>query len=130
MKTYPLQVHQYQRVQKLSRQQLIPAMVVSVHEILALLSALTVTTILIVLSAWLAPMTSDNFLGAITWGLGFIFLALATDNNNRMAILQLTTGIALLALALLQLSVSPEFANISGAIVSTWLAFAVFRQLR
>ena len=105
-------------------------MVISVREILALLSALMVTTAFVLLSAWLAPMTSDNYLGACNWGLGFIFLALATNNRKRTAILQLVTGVALLTLALLQLTVSPDFAKISGAIVSTWLAFAVFRKLR
>lgn len=56
--------------------------------------------------------------------------ALTVSSRKRPAILQLTMGIALLVLALLQVAASPDFILVSGALVTTWVAVTVFRQLQ
>jgi len=129
MKSYTIPM-QGQRFQAGSKPHLLPIMAISTRELLALLSAVTVATAFVLLSVWVAGMATDNLIAASTWGMGFIFLALASDNRQLIAILQLTTGVALIGLALLQITVSPDFTIISGALLSTWVAFTVFRQLR
>jgi len=130
MKTYTYVMQHDQRFQTGNQPQLIPIVATSTRELLALLSAVTVATAFVLLIVWLAGMLTDNLVGAGTWGLGFIFLALATDNRKLIAILQVTTGVTLMGLALLQIMVSPDFTIVSGALLSTWVAFAVFRLLR
>ncbi len=96
MNTYPVSVQQAQRLQTGSRQQLIPAMIVSSRETLALWGAVMAAMALVLFSVWAASTATNNLIAGGTWGLGFIFLGLAADNRKRTAILQLTMGIALL----------------------------------
>ena len=130
MSTYLLPVELKQLIQTEARQQLFPVMAVSARGILALLIAVTAATAFALISVWVAAVLTVDLIDAGTWGLGFIFLGLATDNRRRTAILQLITGIVLLGLALLQAIVSPDFTIVSGAVVTSWVAFTVFRQLR
>ena len=130
MNTYPVSIQQAQRLQTGSRQQLIPAMIVSSRETLALWGAVMAAMALVLFFVWVASTATNNLIAGGTWGLGFIFLGLAADNRKRTAILQLTMGIALLGLALLQVAVSPDFILVSGTLIATWVAVTVFRQLQ
>jgi len=130
MNTYPVSIQQAQLFQTGSRSQLTPALTVYTRKTLALLGAVMAAIALILLLVWVASMATNNLVAAGAWGLGFIFLGLATDSRKRPAILRLTMGIALLGLALLQVTVSPGFTLVSGALVTTWVAVRVFRQLR
>ena len=130
MKTYPVSIQQAQLLQTGARRQLISALTVSSRKTLALLGAVTAATILVLLFTWLAGMVTSNLIGVSTWGLGFIFLGQAVDNCKWRAISHLSMGVALLGLALLQLTVSPDFTIVSGALVTTWVAVTVFRQLQ
>jgi hypothetical protein len=130
MSTYTAPIQENRRFQTSSVQERIPAMAISIREILALLSAVTVATAIVMLSVWVAGMEVTAILGASTWGVGFIFLGLAVDNREPTALLQLGTGVALLVLAWLQNTVSPDYTIVSGVVLATWLAVAVFRRLR
>lgn len=130
MNTYPVSVQQAQLLQTGAGRQRIPVMTVSSRETLAFSGTVMAVTILVLLFAWVVSMATNNLVAAGTWGLGFIFLGLATDSPRRSAILQLAMGIALLVLALLQVAVWPGFALVSGALITTWVALMVFRQLR
>ena len=102
---------------------------VHIQTILASLGALTTATAIVLLSVWMAGVEISNMVDASTWGLGLIFLGLAVDNRKPTAIFQVATGMALLVLAWLQHTVSPDFTIVSGVLVATWVAVRVFRQL-
>ena len=105
MKTFSVSIHDNLNLQSASSRGLIPAMVASMRDIIALTSAGLAAIAVITLSVWAAGLEINTFLGVITWGLGFIFLGLAVDNDGRVALFQLITGVAFLILALLQNSV-------------------------
>lgn len=109
---------------------IVPVMSVSIREMLAMLSALSAATGIVLLSVWVAGMEINNIIGAATWGLSFIFFGLAVDNRKRIALWQLLTGIALLSFALLQNFVSPDFTIATGVLLAIWVAVGMFRQLR
>ena len=74
-------------------------------------------------------MGISTFLGVSSWGTGFIFLGLAVDNRGPLALFQVASGVALAVFALLQNSLSPNFFLLSGVLLASWVAFAVFRRL-
>ena len=121
MKTYFQPIQQNWQLQTLAKQRLIPFMVVPIQTILAFLGALTTATAIVLLSVWMAGVEISNIIGAGTWGLGFIYLGLAVDNRKPTAIFQLATGIALLVLAWLQHTVSPDFTIVSCVLLATWV---------
>ena len=96
---------------------------------LALFSALTTATGIVLLSVWTVGMGIDNILGAATWGLGFIFLGLAVDNRGLLGLVQGSTGVTILSLACLQNMVSPDFTIATGALLASWVAVVIYRQL-
>ena len=130
MNTYPVSIQQAHLFQGGDRRQLKSDITVSRRETLALFGAAITATVLAFLFVWVASMATNSLVAAGTWGLGFIFLGLATDSRKWPAIWQLTMGIALLVLALLQVTLSPDFALVSGALVTIWIAARVFMQLR
>ncbi len=130
MKTFTAVIEQNPQLQTTKGQKLVPAVAASAREILALLSAATAATIIVMLVVWLAGLEISNILGAASWGLGLIFLGLAVDNREPTAFLQLITGVALLALAGLQSRVSPDYIIFSGVIVAIWVAAVLLRRLR
>lgn len=110
--------------------QILPLVMGKTRKGLALLGAVTAAVGLVILSIWATGLETTGLLGAITWGLGFIFLALAVDNYGSMAILQLSSGIALIVLASLQNLVSADFLIGAGVLTATWVAALTYRQLR
>ena len=128
MKTLIAPLHTNQRQQTTAGQKLVPAVVASLHEILAVLGAVTAATTVVMLSIWLAGMEINNILGAAIWGVGFLFLGLALDNREPTALLQLATGVTLLIMAWLQNTVSPDFIIVSGVLVAIWVATTVFKR--
>jgi len=129
MKTFSASIHDNLNLQSASSRGLIPAMVSSMRDIIALITAGLAAIAVITLSVWAAGMEINTYLGLSTWGVGFIFLGLAVDNDGRVALFQLLTGVAFLILALLQNSVSPDFFIVSGALLATWVAAILFNRL-
>ena len=130
MKTLTAHIHKTRQFQTTAVQDHLPKMAISIREILALLSALTVATAAIVLSIWVAALGISPIIGAGTWGVAFLFLALAVDSRTPAALLQLSTGGALVVLAWLQYAVSPDYTVVSGVLIAAWLAVAVFKRLK
>ena len=130
MKTLTAPIRQDRQLQTATGQQPFPALNVSIREILALVSAVTSAAAIVLFSVWVAGMEVTEILGASTLGVGFIFLGLAVDNNEPTAFFQLATGVALLALAWLQSTVSPDFTIASGVLVAAWVAVSLFKRLR
>ena len=129
MKIVSPSLHQNLKPQTVTSKGLIPAMVASMGDILALTFAGLAAIAVITLSVWAAGLEINTYLGLSTWGLGFIFLGLAVDNHGRIALFQLVTGAAFLVLALLQNSVSPDFIIVSGVLLAIWLAAVIFKRL-
>lgn len=130
MNTFTTPLPSNRQFQSAVGEKLIPATLASIREILAMLAAVSVATVIVMLSVWVAGMEVTAILSASAWGVGLIFLGLAIDNREPKAILQLLTGISLLVLAWLQNTVSPDYTIVSGVIVATWAAVATFKQLR
>ena len=108
----------------------LPEVVIPVTEIMALLSAVTVATVVIILSIWIAGMDVRGVSGAGGWGAAIIFFALAMDSRTPVALLQASTGMALTILAWLQFAVSPEYTIVAGVVIAAWLVVAVFQRLK
>lgn len=129
MKIVSTPIHQNQKLQSVAREKLIPAVTASVRETIALMVAVLAATVITTLTVWMAGLEISTYLGASTWGVGFIFLALAVDNRGRSALFQMMTGVVLLVLALLQNSVSPDFIIVAGVLLAIWLGVVLFKRL-
>ena len=129
MKIVSPSIHQNLKSQTVASKGLIPAMVASMGDIIALTFAGLAAIAVITLSVWAAGMEINTYLGLSTWGMGFIFLGLAVDSHGREALFQLVTGVSFLILALLQNSVSPDFIIVSGVFLATLLAVVIFKRL-
>ncbi len=130
MRTYTATLQQNRQPQSSTGPALIPEIITSIHETLALLSAIIASTAIVLLSVWVAGQEMNDVLGAGIWGAGFVFLGLAIDNREPRAFLQLITGVALLGLAWLQTTGSSDYATVSGVLVASWVAVSVFKRLR
>ena len=130
MKTITAHIEQTRQFQTTAVQDRLLEMTISVREILALLSAVTVATATIIFSIWLSGMNISPAVGAGTWGVAFIFLARAVDSGKAAAILQLSTGVALVTLAWLQYAVSPDYTVVAGGLLAGWVAVALFKWLK
>lgn len=129
MKTFSVSTHQNLKVKPGTSKKLAPILTASMRNIMALTWAGITAFTLVALSVWAAGMEINIYLGASSWGSGFIFLAMALDNGGKYARYQAMTGVALLVLALLQSSVSPGFMIVSGTVLAAWLSGAVFSRL-
>lgn len=129
MKTYISPINQKPNSQSITTEKLISATLASVRDILALVSAVLAGAAVITLFVLLAGTDITPFLGAATWGIGFIFLALALENNGPAALSQVASGVALLILSLLQSSVSPDFIIVSGGVLAIWAGALLFKRL-
>jgi hypothetical protein len=130
MKIHSGHIQEHHRFHITADKSIVPVVVDSFRETLALLSAVIAAIAIVMLSVWVADMEIQSIFGAFTWGLGFVFLAMAVDSQNSPAILQSLTGLSLLVLAWLHNSVSPDFIIASGILVALWVAATLFRQLR
>jgi hypothetical protein len=130
MNTYPVSIQPEQQLPIGTGERQIPAIMLCRRASPALLAAVMSATALVAVFVWVASIASNNVISGGTWGLGLIFFGLATDGRMRAAIWQLTTGVTLLVLALLQVAVSPDFKLVSGAIVTIWVAVTVFRRVQ
>lgn len=130
MKTITAHIEQTRQFQMTAVRDRLPEMAISVREILALLSAVTVATATIILSIWVSGMDISPVVGAGTWGIAIIFFAWAVDSGKAAAILQLSTGVALVTLAWLQYAVSPDCTVVAGGLLAGWLAVALFKWLK
>ena len=129
MKTFSASTHESPKLKPIAAKRFGPILAATMRNIMALTWAGMTAFTLIALSVWTGGMEISTYFGAGSWGLGFIFLALALDNDKKLARYQAMTGVVLLILAVLQSSVSPGFMIISGAVLAAWLAGAVFKRL-
>ena len=130
MKTLAASIHQHKPSKRTLYRSFLPVVSVSIPNLLALLSAVTVATSIILLTVWAAGTELNAFLGAGIWGMGFIFLGLAVDNGGSKALYQVASGAGLLLLAALQNIVSADFAIVSAVLVASWVAVLMFGHLR
>jgi hypothetical protein len=129
MKTFSATIQQNRRTQSFTTGKLIPVLASNMRNIMALMYAGLAAAAVMTLSIWVAGMGINTLLGVSTWAMGFVFLAVAVDNRGRLALLQMTSGVALLTISLLQNSISPDFFLLTGVLSATWVAFAVFKRL-
>ena len=129
MKTLNAQIQQERKTRSFTIERLIPVLASNLRRFMALMYAGLAAAVVITFSIWVIGMGINTFLGLSIWAMGFIFLAVAVDNRGPLALAQGTSGGALLVFALLQNSLSPNFFLLSGVLLASWVAFAVFRRL-
>jgi hypothetical protein len=80
--------------------------------------------------AWLVTVPDAVlYLQVLTWASGFVFLWLAVESESaELSILNLATGIALPALALLSSRFAVELTIVAAALVAAWVAAAILRR--
>lgn len=129
MKAFSAAIQENEKIRFVSTGRLIPALASNIRKIMALAYAFLTAAMVITSCVFVAGLEINTFLEVSTWGMGFIFLAMAVDSEGLHAKLQAVTGIALLAIALLQNLVAPDFFFVTGTLLASWLAFAVFKRL-
>lgn len=129
MKTINASIRQNSSSRYITSKGQLPAIAAAMRNILTLSSSGLIAIAIITLSVWAAGTDIAMYLGAGTWGVGFIFLGVAVDSRGRAALLQSITGISLLVLALLQNYVSPDFIIASGVLLATWLSVVSFKRM-
>ena len=129
MKYISTPIEQNTKLPSVAAKGLIPAMAGTLRDLMALMSAVLMATVIVILAVWMAGMQFNGFLAASSWALGFSFLAMAIDRGGRLAFLQVVTGGSLLTLAFLQNSISPDFGILAGILVAVWVAVALYRRL-
>jgi hypothetical protein len=107
-------------------QQLSGLMSLASRALLALVPALAI----VVGAAWLITLPDlALFLQASIWAGGFIFLGLAIEAETaELSILNLATGIALPALALLSSRVAMELVIVAATLIAAWVAAGILRR--
>jgi hypothetical protein len=130
MKIYSATIHREDEPRLDRRDRLLPKIAVSGADMLAALGAIAVASLVVLLSVLAAGVGVTGLLGAMSWGLGLVFLALAIDNHSPVSVLQCLTGLAIMLLAWLQFNVSPDFIVITGVLLAAWLSSSLFRTLR
>ncbi|MGA9574957.1 MAG: hypothetical protein WBS20_13540 [Lysobacterales bacterium] len=132
MKTYTTPLDQRQSLQTATRpataKRLVELLALSARDIVALSVATLAAAAVITLSIWLAAQGASPVPGALTWGLGFIFFALAVNSDSRPAIWRMATAVALSGLALLQDRVSPDFLIVAGVLLAAWVAHTIWKK--
>lgn len=122
-------IEQNTKLPSVAENGLIPAMAGTLRDLIALISAVLIATVIIILAIWMAGMQFNGFLAASSWAIGFVFLAMAIDSYGRLAFLQVVTGGSLFTLAFLQNSISPDFGILAGILVAVWVTIALYRRL-
>ena len=107
----------------------IPAMVINLRQVAAVLSAAMAVLLLVTLSVWVAELEVTRFASSAGWGAAFVMMAAAVDNRRGTAALQVLTALAMAALAWAQLSMAAEWGIVSAALLAPWLAVAVYKGL-
>ena len=108
----------------------IPAMVITLRDVVAVLGALAVVVVTVLLAAWMSTIGSGNVLAGGTWGAAVVFAALAVDGRGAKALMLAMMAVVLVALAWLQVSLAAGFVVPAAALLAPWLAAEVFRRLR
>lgn len=130
MKTLHSTFQSNAKVARGNRGPVLPVVVDGTREVLALLSATTMAIALVFTGIWASGLEATDIVGAVCWGLGFIFIGNSIDKNGPAAVLNLFSGFAMWIVAWLQSAVSADFTIISSVILAAWVSVAVFRKLR
>ena len=130
MKTLNTYVEENSWHSKSSFRQHLPAVSVSVREILALWVAVGMATMVVLSSIALAGSAAGSVIGAGTWALALGFFAMAVDAEGRKGLLQASSGLLLIGFAWLQNTVSPDYTIATGILMAAWISVAVFKRLK
>lgn len=128
MKTLSASLGQSREREKAKRGRWLVPVAASLREIVSLAVAVLAAAAVVTLSVWLAGRETGPILGAGTWGVGLIFLGLAVDSRGWSAVVRWVTGVALPVLAVLQSSVSPDFAIVSGVLLAAWAGLGILKR--
>ena len=102
--------------------------ILALQIVLRVLAALLPATAVGVLTIWAVSSGLGAYASAVYWGTGLIFLALAVENEGRLARLLGGSGFTLMGFAWLSSSVAPEFGVLAGFILAAWVAIPILNR--
>jgi hypothetical protein len=108
----------------------VPTLVNSLNTVLRVTVAFAPAAALVLLVAWLAESAALlPYLQVTAWAGGFVFLGLSLEARSLVtAASAVFSGLALFALAKLGAVVGSEFLVVAAALVSAWVAWALYRR--
>jgi len=97
--------------------------------LLFLLSGAVPFALVAIIVTWLSGAGGQAYLSAVSWAAGFVFLALALDDDRGRATVFGVTGLALISLALMGSRFAPEFGVLAGLVLGAWLAVPTMKYV-
>jgi hypothetical protein len=101
----------------------------TLRAVLLILAAILPAALVSIATLWAISAGAAQFVSALYWAGGFIFLALMVENEDGYRTYLATSGLGLMTLAWLSSRVAPEFGVLAGFLVAAWLAAPVVRRL-
>lgn len=92
----------------------------------AFTASVGVLAVLVGTALWISMPQYDNYLQALLWAAGLVFLALAVEARRPLPFA--VTGLSLPVIAWLSYQVSTEWAMVGAGLLAAWLVFAVYRR--
>jgi hypothetical protein len=77
-------------------------------------------------AVWISMPQYDNYLQAILWATGLVFLALTVEARRPLPFA--LTGLVLPVIAWLSYQLATEWAMVGAGLLAAWLVFAVYRR--
>ena len=103
----------------------------SALQVVLLILAATAPAVLVsITTIWAIGSGLHEYVSAIFWASGFIFLALMVDNENGHGTLLAASGLTLMGLAWMSSRIAPEFGVLAGFLLAAWVAVPVVRLVQ
>lgn len=99
------------------------------RDALLALTGILLSAVVVLLAAWAATHGALLLLGAVSVGLGFVFIGLALEARHELAAALALTGVFLPVLGAMATSVAPEFGVLAGALASGWIVYLALRRV-
>ena len=101
----------------------------ALRALLMVLAAALPAVAVSIITIWAIGNGGLEYVSAVYWSAGFIFLALMVENSGERAFALAGSGLALMSLAWLSSRVAPEFGVVAGFLLAAWVAAPVLRLL-
>lgn len=108
----------------------IPAMVISIRQVVAVLGASVAALLLLTLTVWFVEMGLGPYIAPVSWGVAMIFMASALDHHEGTSIAKVLTALGLAALAWAQYFIAAEWGIVAAILLAPWLIMAVYKRLQ
>ena len=101
----------------------------ALRAVLMVLAAALPAAAVSIITIWAISNGGVEYVSAVYWSAGFIFLALMIEDSGKRGFLLAGSGLTLMTLAWLSSTVAPEFGALAGFLLAAWVAVPVLRLL-